>query len=172
MRHSDWVSALDAYFTTHKDAPFSYDQSKGLDCCTFAFGAIEAQTGIDIGKAFRGNYNTRKESLRVIHAYSGKASLESGVEALMNEHRFPEIPLLRAQRGDAVLIRKGQRYSSLGIVALNGREILTISNKGIWRLPLTSGFRAWSLCQKQQQRSESAQPWLALPSSQVVSHSP
>jgi hypothetical protein len=49
---------------------------------------------------------------------------------------------LCAQRGDAVLLRKG-RVSSLGIVAMHGTEILTPGARGIVRRPLSLATRAW-----------------------------
>ena len=59
-------------------------------------------------------------------------------------HGVPEVPVLCAQRGDAVLLRSGRR-SSLGIVAMHGTEILTPYRAGLLRLPLSHARRAWHI---------------------------
>ena len=143
-KRPDWASNLSSYLYDHRDVAFGYDRDKGLDCCTFTFGAIEAQTGINIGSAFLGSYRTAKESLRTMRSYCGRPSLEAAIEKLMKEHGIEECPVTLARRGDPILISQG-RGSSLGILDLNGRDIVTISNQGIWRLPLSRGLRAWNI---------------------------
>jgi hypothetical protein len=143
-KRPDWATKLSSYLYERRKEAFSYDCERGLDCCSFTFGAIDAQTGINIGSGFFGTYRTAKESLRTMRSYCGRPSLEAAIEKLMQEKGIEECPVTLARRGDPILIRQG-RGSSLGILDLNGRDIVTISNKGIWRLPLSRGLRAWNI---------------------------
>jgi hypothetical protein len=125
--------------------PFSYDRAMGLDCCTFTFGAIHVQTGIAIGQQFAGTYLTKRESLLTMKKYCGKASLGLSISKLMKEYGFdPLISPLYAQRGDAVLAPNGGEQF-LGILDLNGRDILSVGERGVLRVPISITCRAWRI---------------------------
>lgn len=145
VKLSNWVTRLDEYVTAAASMPFSYDRAMGLDCCTFTFGAIHAQTGVAIGEPFGGSYSTQREALTAMRNYCGKASLGLFISKLMKEHGFdPLISPLYAQRGDAVLAPNGG-WHFLGVLDLNGRDILSVGEHGVRRVPLSITCRAWRI---------------------------
>jgi hypothetical protein len=101
-------------------------------------------TGVDVGEPLRGKYRTRTEALAAIKALCGRASMDAVAAFLAARHGIPEVPVLCAQRGDAVVLRAGRR-SSLGIVAMHGTEILTPYKDGILRLPLSHAVKAYRI---------------------------
>jgi hypothetical protein len=68
--------------------------------------------------------------------------VQAVVEAVAAKHSMQDTPVFHARRGDVVLIRRGRDYS-LGLVALNGRDIVLASVHGLWTIPVSSAVRAW-----------------------------
>jgi hypothetical protein len=91
-------------------------------------------TGHDLAAPYRGKYRSRKEALAMAKP------LRSFLETALSD--LPVIPVLSAQRGDIVLVNRG-RDVSLGLIALNGREILAASKAGYLRLPVSLAESAW-----------------------------
>ena len=139
IRRSNWQSALSSYLVGCAHTPFQYGS---LDCGLFVAGAIEAMTGVDVAVDLRGRYRNRTEAFAVIKALCGHATMSAVADYLASVYGLPEIPVVYAQRGDAVQLRRG-RAASLGIVAMHGTEILTPYADGILRLPLSHATRAW-----------------------------
>lgn len=145
MRLSDWATRLDAYIAAAASMPFSYNSAMGLDCCRFTFGAIHAQTGKAIGLSFAGTYSTKREALATMTRYCGKPSLSMSINKLMNEHGFDHTPVMYAKRGDAVLAPNGPRTHFFGILDLNGRDVLSVGEYGVRRVPVSIRCRAWRI---------------------------
>ena len=123
----------------NQNRPFEYGK---WDCCLFVTDAITEMTGIDLATSYRGEYSTRKGALRAIREQLGTASIQAVAADSAAKHHMPEIPVPHAHRGDMVLIARGRDYS-LGLVALNGRDVVVASKGGLWRLPLSLAVRAW-----------------------------
>lgn len=143
-RFEDWAARLDAYLAANRDRPFSYDSALGLDCCVFTFGAIESMTGIAIGKQFAGKYTTRKGSLLAMMDYCGRPSLLTFIGKLMDEYGFEHIRHGFAGRGDVAICFQVTGHDFLGIVDLNGRDVLGIGD-GIRRVPISRMCMAWRI---------------------------
>lgn len=145
MKLTNWATRLDEYIAAAANMPFSYDRAIGLDCCTFTFGAIHAQTGSPVGQRFAGTYSNKREALLAMKHYCGKASLGLFVSKLMQECGFDVlISPLYAQRGDAVLApNDGDHF--FGILDLNGRDILSVGENGVRRVPISIRCRAWRI---------------------------
>lgn len=140
-RLPDWQSALERFLDDNQNRPFRYGS---WDCCHFTCEAVRIITGTDIISDFRNQYRSRKEALRMIQAVTGSISVQRIAEHVTAAHCMPEVPILKAQRGDVALIRRARDFS-LGLVALNGREIMTTSRRGLVRIPLALGVRAWQV---------------------------
>lgn len=141
QRRSDWQEALDEFLRAHQNRRFEYGK---WDCCLFVCNAIVSMTGVDLAGSYRGKYSTRTGALHAIGEQLGTASVQAVAENAAVAHKMPEVPVLRAHRGDMVLIARGRDYS-LGLVALNGRETIVASKRGLWRLPLSRAVRAWQV---------------------------
>jgi len=133
-RYDDWQERLGAFLARHQYETFAYGR---WDCCLFVAAAIEAMTGVDPGASVRGTYSSRAEARRY-------GSVEAAVEAVTARYGMPETPVLRARRGD-VALAGNPRSRSLGLVALDGRDVLLVSSEGLWRVPVLSAIRAWSV---------------------------
>jgi hypothetical protein len=138
-RFAAWPALLDSFLTRNQHRSFRYGQ---WDCCLFVCDAIEAMTGTDPAARFRGRYHSLAGARKAIQDATGSKSLRAIVEHITASLGMPEIPVLLATRGDVVLIPRRTDYL-LGIVGLNGRDIMTVSPRGLWRIPLSMGYRAW-----------------------------
>ena len=140
-RRSDWQLALDEFLRANQDRSFEYGT---WDCCLFVCDAIVAMTGVDLAASYRGKYSTRKGALHAISEQLGTASIQAVAATAAAAHDMPELPVPYAHRGDMVLVGRGRDYS-LGLVALNGRDVIATSKRGLWRLPLSRAVRAWQV---------------------------
>jgi hypothetical protein len=139
-RLPDWQTRLQRFFVDHHSEGFEYGH---LDCCLFACDAILAMTGTDIAEWFRGRYSTRKEAMVLVREFAGKATTLAVAERVTEANGMSKVEVLRLQRGDVALIKRGERDHSLGIVALNGTEIVTVSKDGLVRVPLNLALAGW-----------------------------
>ena len=139
MRRPDWQARLDLFLIEHAHHPFAYGS---WDCCLWVSSAIHVMTGIDPAHDFRDNYTSRGEAYKSIEAATGAKSLQAIVASITAKLQMPEIPVLCAQRGDVVLIKRARDYS-LGLIALNGREIIVCRAQGLCRISLSRALRAW-----------------------------
>ena len=137
-RRPDWPTALQLFCTANSRRRFAWGE---WDCCLFVADAIEAMTGVDIAAPFRGKYRTYREALKLIRMLCGDWPLECVAAKIAAEHGMAEIPVAQAQRGDMVLVNNGRR-PVMGIVALNGRELIVVSDR-LTRAPMSAARRAW-----------------------------
>ena len=137
-RRPDWQQALGAFLAAKAGRRFEWGC---WDCCLFVADAIEAMTGVDIAASFRGEYRTYRDALKLMRRRCGDWPLEITVEKVAEEYGMAEIAVARAQRGDMVLASNGRRLV-MGIVALNGRELIVLSHR-LMRAPMSAARRAW-----------------------------
>lgn len=130
-RFADWPSRLDSFLRLHRQRRFVYGE---WDCCLFVAGAIEAMTGADLAASFRETYHSRKEARE---RYGSVRAISDQVFA-----EWPRVSVLKAQRGDVVLVQRCRDYS-LGLVSLTGKHILAAARQGFYRLSLERGLYAW-----------------------------
>lgn len=93
-RHPLWEARLSAYLIAVRTAPHVYGAH---DCLLHPAAAVEAVTGVDLGSAHRGKYNSQASAVRHLKRL-GFASPEALLDSL-----FDEVPVGFAQRGDLVL---------------------------------------------------------------------
>lgn len=138
-RLPDWQTRLDSFLNLHAQDPFAYGS---WDCCLFVCDAIREMTGVDPAQDFRDKYKSRDEAYRLIKAATGAKSLQMIVASITTKLKMQEIPMLMAQRGDVVLVKRARDYS-LGLIALNGRELKVCRAQGICSVSLSHATRAW-----------------------------
>jgi hypothetical protein len=127
-----WQCSLSKFLFLNSDRHFAYGS---FDCCLFVCDAIQAMTGTDIAARFRGAYSSLKEARKY-------GSVRKIVEQVTAEFAMPEVSILHAQRGDAALVKRRHSYV-LGLVDLNGRQIVVLSGNGLMRIPVREASRAW-----------------------------
>ena len=137
MRLANWQTALSNYLSTY-DHRFKYGEH---DCFLFVAGAIAAQSGIDVSVGV--TYTSRRESLAEIKRYG--RSFADAFAAVVARYGILPCPAVRAHRGDPVVIQQGRRSTSLGIVSLSGKDIISVTNTGLARLPLARALQGYKL---------------------------
>lgn len=118
IRRPDWKARLSAYVDAVRREPFAYGSH---DCALFAAGALEAMTGEDPARAFRGTYGTLEEGEARLRA-AGFASCLDYARSLLE----PVAPV-HAQRGDIAVVDIGA--PSFGVVL--GAQIALLSEYGV-----------------------------------------
>ena len=142
-RNDHWALLLHEWIESKRDVVFSYDSSVGTDCCTFVADAVKAMTGTDIAAAFRNQYTTQLGALKTIKTISDGTTVEDVAVFVTNQFEMKELSTVKlAQRGDIVLF-DGDEGQAMGIVSLNGRDALFVSDKGLNTLPVKECRRAW-----------------------------
>ncbi len=140
-RLPNWQSALEAHLRASAQVRFAYG---AMDCCLFACDAVLAMTGEDLAASFRGKYSTRREASIAIRSYCGSPLVRSLAERIARDRAIPDVDVAHARRGDVVL--HGRNLGeSLGIVSLDGTEMIAVAQDGLWRLPLCMAKRAWRI---------------------------
>jgi hypothetical protein len=142
---SNWQASLDRYIAESHNLPFSYDPAEGLDCCRFTFNAIRVQIGKPVGEQFAGAYKTRRQALETMQAYCGRPSLSMAIFKLFRECGFAATHPLLAQRGDALLCPKLSGGEFLGVLDLNGKDVISVGENGLRRVPVSIRCRAWRI---------------------------
>ena len=137
-RFQDWPSKLEGYIRSVSIKPFEWG---AFDCALFACSCVEVMTGVDPAKELRGGYKNKREAAEALRRYSG-SGLEKTAEKIARMMCMEEVAPGLAGRGDVVLV-KTEIGKCLGIVDLNGREIVITDFDGLSRHPLTLATRAW-----------------------------
>lgn len=141
-RLAGWGALLDRYLAANRTRPFKWGE---WDCCLFVCGAIEAMTGVDPAASFRGHYTSRAEAFDLMREAGG---FEPFIDQLATKLGLTEVSPLFAGRGAVVLANGGPGGRVLGLIALNGREVLMVGEapsgeEGIGVVPFSRVVRAW-----------------------------
>jgi hypothetical protein len=120
--------------------PFVWGEN---DCALFCADGIEAMTGVDIAKDFRGKYHDEASAFALIKTVTGGETVADAAawcakKAGLDEWKRP----LFARRGDLVVVNDTDRTIS-GLIHLSGRHVVAVGERGLKRLPLESIERAW-----------------------------
>ena len=150
QRFPAWPELLEKFINRRAEQPFAWGTN---DCATLACDAVLAMTGTDIAEPLRGGYTSALGAARRMRDFIKKRSQKALAEALRleavavviaREWLIDEVPILEAQRGDIALLDT-ELGAALGVVSLNGWEILAPGTEGLMRLPLRSASRAWRI---------------------------
>ena len=132
MRYPDWRTRLQAHLAAAARKPFAYGTH---DCALFAFGAVQAMTGLDMARGFRG-YRTLAGAMKRLR----KAGLADQF-ALVARH-LPEIPVSYARVGDLSVV-PGDAGEAFGVV--QGEYIHVLQKDGLALVPLLAASRAFEV---------------------------
>ena len=130
MRLHDWRGRLAAYLDQTARLPFAPGRH---DCALFAAGAVEAMTGIDHAKGWRG-YRTLKAGRKKL-AEAGYAD-----HIALIADKLDEIPPAFAAAGDLAVV-DGDEDAALGVVL--GEMVAVLRPDGRGLVPLTEAKRAF-----------------------------
>jgi hypothetical protein len=130
-RHHDWEVRLVDYVVPLMGAGFAWGR---LDCALFAAGAVQAMTGEDLAKGWRG-YRTLAGGMRKL----SEAGFEDHVALAAS--LLEEVPPSLAFRGDVAVVQ-GDPGLALGIVQGEAVYVMRPSG-GIGLVPILSALRAF-----------------------------
>lgn len=144
-KNEHWhTRSFNQFLTDSINVPFDWGTN---DCCMFAANAILANTNIDIADDFRGKYTDEASAFALITTVTGVASptVADAAAHCATKHGLVEYehPLM-AKRGDLVVISNCGALIA-GVVHLNGRDVISVSQTGAVRLPITNIVRSWSV---------------------------
>lgn len=131
QRRSDWRRRFGAYIEMAMRVPFRPGQH---DCALFAAGAVEAITGTDLARGYRG-YRTLNEGRSKL----AKAGFDE-LSALVAE-KLPEIPVALSRPGDLAILRDEAGGEAFGVV--QGGQIYVLRPTGLGLVPLLDAERAF-----------------------------
>ncbi|MCK5641912.1 MAG: hypothetical protein KAJ19_14005 [Gammaproteobacteria bacterium] len=137
-RNHDWPEALNRTVTEARTMPLVWGQH---DCALFAASAIEAMTGIDVAKKFRGKYKTARGAAGQMKKFAG-GGIPELADKIAAQHGFESIPVAFAQRGDVV---ETDTPEGPGLGVCVGAEFVIIGESGLVDWPMTEANRAWRI---------------------------
>jgi hypothetical protein len=145
-RHFQWAQRLHLLVESSKAVTFAWGT---YDCGQFAARAIREMTGVDVAAPYRGKYGDEASAEALF--LNGHADLGSFAAAIAAANGMPEItPVTYAQRGDLLWVDNGtpahpSKYGALGIVSLDGRYAVCMSETGTKRVHMHRWRRAWKV---------------------------
>lgn len=132
MRLDDWRSRLTVYLQGRVSMRFKPGSN---DCATFAAGAVEAMTGVDLGRDYRG-YRTLSGGKRRLResGYDDHIALAASL--------LEEVPVAFATEGDIAVVQEADGEPALGVV--QGEMIYVLRPDEGWGfVPLLHALRAF-----------------------------
>jgi hypothetical protein len=132
-RIKGWEKRLASYVSDCATMPFRPGK---MDCGLFFMGGMEAMTGRDISKPFRGKYRTIKKAMEIARSLGCDDHVEY-VASILEERPSP----LMAQVGDCAVVDDVNGSPALGIV--QGEHIYVMGLNGIGIVPLTEAKRVF-----------------------------
>lgn len=132
-RVRDWRSRLNAMIEDRRRIPFSEENN----CAVFLADCVQAMTGVDHAKPFRGQYKTLAQAL-VLLRRAGYADLC----AFLSAH-FDEIPPAMARAGDLMAFPSDETGWAGGVV--NGETVTVLGREGIGSVHRVANARAFRI---------------------------
>lgn len=135
-RLDDWHARLAAETDRQRRDPFAWGTH---DCAIgFAAGIIEALTGVDLAKDYRGKYKTPRGAMKVLRD-AGADSLGSFVAL-----HLPPVKISRADVGDiGIVASDGPLGEALAMIDASGLVVMTEHGHG--RRPRGDLIRAFKV---------------------------
>ena len=139
QRKPTWVDDLYAFVLSRKDTPYSWGAN---DCCSFVCEAMLSMTGTDVFEAFRGKYTDEASAAEAMLEVTGSSDKLAMVDYMTNKFGMAEVPVPFAQRGDVVLLSVDGGFA-LGIVYLDGTNVVAVAGEGLHKVSISAAVRAW-----------------------------
>lgn len=133
MRIQGWEKRLFDFIASRENAPFVWGEH---DCVMFAADCVLAVTGRDVAAAVRGTYSDEAGAARII-ARAG------GFRALVSRYLMDEINTRFAQRGDVVMIDRGEDSGVPCLAVCVGAHVVAAGQDGLVKRCLTESIAAW-----------------------------
>lgn len=144
MRQLGWEKKLDTVIRKASRNAFQWGTN---DCALFTADAMLAVLGEDLGVFFRDKYTDEEGAKAALQEFA-QGGLEQTIDKLA-AGRFAKVHGNFAQRGDVVLVNINPTndavYPAGGVVGLNGKEVLVVSEKGLLTFHRKRIIAAWRM---------------------------
>jgi hypothetical protein len=145
QRIPSWPRRLHQLIESSQTITFEWGR---YDCALFVCAAIREITGVDVGLSYRGTYQDEAGAEAIFLA--GFADLGAFAASIAAANSMPEVQVTFARRGDVVWVDNGidenpSPYGALGIVGLDGRFAVCMSETGTKRVHMRRWKRAWQV---------------------------
>jgi hypothetical protein len=140
-RYPDWQAKLGNFLVANAKRSFRYGE---FDCCLFVADAVRVMTGVDLAQHFRGRYTSRSEARERMALFCGEASVERVAAKVASAHGLDRVSPREAARGDMVLVQRRREFS-LGLMNLNGQDVVIPFACGLMRIDLKHARSAWKI---------------------------
>lgn len=145
-RVDNWPILLSDYLTSVRKKPLVWGEH---DCVLFSLTAASILTGIDVTCEFRGKYSNAIGAAKLMAKLFGVTSLTEAANSFGKRFDAEEVLVSFAQRGDIVeaeiTLPEGGTAPALGIVDLDSRYALFVSEQGLVRYLISDCKRAWKI---------------------------
>lgn len=130
MRRDDWRPRLISYLARTMASPFQYGRN---DCALFVAGGVEAMTGVDHARGWRG-YRSLAGGMAKLQekGFADHVALVASI--------FEECPVAFAREGDIAVLNESDG-PALGIV--QGEAVYVLRHEGIALASLITADRAF-----------------------------
>lgn len=122
----------------YENSHFEYGK---LDCCLFVCNVIRDVTGKDYAAPWRDTYNSEFSALMLIKRHQNLVGILSAA--------FGKIrPIWSVKAGSPVLINTDcmeQDSIGAGVGIYDGNDIVAMTDKGLIRMPITTGRGCWNV---------------------------
>ncbi|QDP64458.1 MAG: hypothetical protein Tp156MES38741_49 [Prokaryotic dsDNA virus sp.] len=140
-RLPDWEARLSEWIVTNRSREFAWGE---WDCILMACSAVEAQTGVDPAKEYRGRYSDARGAAGALREL-GKGTLLKTVDDV-----FERRPVGKARRGDLVMFDQSIGVCVGGAALFVGEERLTEAagiplREGLVTIPRALFSKAWTV---------------------------
>lgn len=132
MRVRNWPSVLARTIEEYRHKPLKWGEN---DCALFAANIIQALTGVDHAARFRGIYSTEDEADIIIINHGGLRMLATAALG-------PEIDPNFAQRGDLVLMNRGEGKAPMFTICI-GTKCVVPDKSGLAFIKMDGAIAAW-----------------------------
>lgn len=137
IKLSYWRPSLQSYILEGRANSFEWGK---WDCALFVCGAIEAMTGEDLGKSYRGRYTTAAGGLKLIKKDGYKDHAEFAAAFLEEDPRGPAFAML----GDIVAYKvDGNTGIALGVC--NGETSYVLMPEGMGTMLTLNAYRVFRI---------------------------
>jgi hypothetical protein len=140
-RYPDWQAKLSDFLIANAKRAFRYGE---FDCCLFVADAVLVMTGVDLAREFRGLYASRAEARARMALFCGEPSVERVAAKVALAHGLERVSPREAARGDMVLVQR-RRDFSLGLMNLNGQDVVIPFARGLMRIEAKHARSAWKI---------------------------
>lgn len=135
VRKENWPLLLSRFIRSRKALPFAWGSN---DCVFFAIACAEELTGEPLTAEWVDTYSTKVQAQAIMDTHGGILALISDIMG-MQPHSQPK----KAQRGDIVVMPLAGGMTA-GVVDDTAQKVISVTESGIIRLPLSNATHVWS----------------------------